>query len=140
MTHFLSTATYLLYIVLFQQMCFDFPNWRDDLLKNRSQSENNISVLAQSRKMIVFFGFVFIHLSILGLTLIIHSVSKKYEMQLFPFDYRDNGWVVFGYYSIYWVLIVACSLSYLIFLWRQPNVPQVQANSVSEQESLKQGV
>ncbi|HEX8160984.1 MAG TPA: hypothetical protein VF538_03875 [Pyrinomonadaceae bacterium] len=131
--HFLSTATYLLYTILFQQMCLDFPNWRDSLLKNKSQSEDNIPVLAQSRKMIIFLGFIFVHLSTLSLTLIIHSVSKQYEIQLFPFDYKSNGWVAFSYYSIFWVLTVAPSMPFLIFLWQQRNESQIPVTPLSEQ-------
>lgn len=132
--HFLSTATYALYIILFQQMCLDFPGWRDNLLKNKNQSEDNIPILAHSRKMIIFLGFIFVNLSTLCLNLIIHSISKQYEMQLFPFEYRSNGWPVFGYYSIFWVLTVAFTLPFLIFLRQQSNSAQIM---VSEESSTK---
>ena len=133
--HFLSTAAYLLHAVLFQQMCLDFPRWRDGLIANKRQSEDNTAILAESRKLIIYLGFIFVHLSTLGLTLIIHSVGKQYEVQLFPFYYKSNGWEVFAYYLIYWILTVAVGIPYLIFLWRQPNKPQTLTGSISAQGS-----
>jgi hypothetical protein len=101
--HFMTIAAYLVYIIVFQQICITLNKRRSEVQKER-------------QKEILLFGFLLVHLSALAFIFITHAVSSTFRMNLIPFGYYANGWVNFVYFLTPLGGLLFLSTPYLLFL------------------------
>lgn len=98
--HFLTIVMYMLYVVVFQNVCLRCKSVR--------------------QQQVAFIGFVVVHIAVLAFIIVGHTIPNSFDVRCFPLLPTDcwlTGSQGSTYYLLAWLSLIIVSLPYLYLLF-----------------------